>query len=210
MAVSRTGLASKQSSPNASRFRDKRYTIPVLSIDLFAKVYQTVFWSTQQMLLPQFEEVMLDDKTSVPAVVQVDGSTKFGLFRVIPKRIHADKKIGIFQVTDLSSDAQELMARYDKPTTKGDGSQTVPLKIILPAETVNWSFSGMLLQNFRGTANSGDVINGVIRVPRTQHKGTFSCNVIRHTPERHRLALKFSSLPDDTFALLEEAIKKQA
>jgi hypothetical protein len=209
MALTRPGLASKPSSSNASRFRDKRYTIPTLSVDLFGKVYETVFWSAQQMLLPNFEEKMVDDKTPVPAVVQIDGDQgRYGLATVVPKRIHFDKKLGMFQFVDLSPEAQTILARYDKPTGKGDGSQITPLKVYLPCDTVNWSFSGMMLQHFRGTAESGSVINGVIRLPRSVHKATFSCIVIRHIVEKGRLALKFSSLPDHTFAILEEAIKK--
>ncbi|MBV8393249.1 MAG: hypothetical protein JOY81_08710, partial [Alphaproteobacteria bacterium] len=38
-----------------TRFRDKRYTIPVLSIDLFENVHSTHFWSQTALLINGYQ-----------------------------------------------------------------------------------------------------------------------------------------------------------
>jgi len=47
-------MKSGAAKPSArAAFRDKRYTIPVLSFDLFEKVYETRLWSFSQVINEQ-------------------------------------------------------------------------------------------------------------------------------------------------------------
>jgi hypothetical protein len=191
-----------------SPVRDKRYRIPVLSVDLFQEPYETPLWSSTQFILKDFRGGLKSELTFNGAF-RFKGHDSFGLFTARAARVDQLRQMMGAEFKWVSEDGQELMKIA--ATTKVEGQEEGPVIMIvsLTHHTVNWSLSGMLLENFYWDAAPKSVVRGLIRVEKQKEAATFSASVIRVNKEFNTLALKFEPMPSATFSLLEAAIKKQ-
>lgn len=190
-----------------SPVRDKRYRIPVLSVDLFQEPYETPLWSSTQFILKDFRGGFKADQ-KFNGAFRFKGQDMFGLFTAKAVRVDQFRQMLGAEFERVSDDGIELMKIASAMPRTEEGP---PLMIVsMTHNTINWSLSGLLLENFYWDAKPKSIVRGLIRVERQKDSATFSASVIRANREYNTLALKFEKLPPATFSLLEAAMKKQA
>jgi len=189
--------------------RDKRYTIPVLSVDLFEKVHETRLWSFSQMIIPKYEGGLPQGATFTGAFTFESFTPAFGLFEAKAVRIDTGKQMIGAEFTWISKPGFELLERVNATRKPDMPAIEIPkMRVTFTYPTINWSLSGGLIGNYWGGLPEGEPFNGMIRIEKAQESGVFSAILIKHNEERHTLAIKFTSLSSETFELLETAMKK--
>jgi hypothetical protein len=189
--------------------RDKRYTIPVLSVDLFEKVLETRLWSLTQMIIPNYEGRMPQGATFTGAFTFEHHTPRVGLFEAKATKIDTGKKLLGATFNWLTKEGTDLLDTVNKERKPDMPQIEVPkMRITLTYPTINWSLSGALLGSYWGGLADGEPFNGMIRVEKAQDSGVFSGASIRFNEDRKTLAMKFTSLSSETFELLEAAMKK--
>jgi hypothetical protein len=194
--------------PSKAAFRDKRYTIPILSVDLFEKVHETRLWSFSQMIIPKYEGHMPQGETFTGAF-NFEGSRTFGLFEAKGVKVDPAKQMIGAVFTWISKPGFELLEKHNAERAPEMPVEEQPkMRVTFTYPTINWSLTGALIAQYWGGLKTGEAFNGMIRVEKAQESGVFSGTTIKHNVDRHTLALKFTSLSSETFELLESAMKK--
>jgi hypothetical protein len=200
---------TKPSTPVKAAHRDKRYTIPVLSVDLFEKVLETRLWSFSQLIIPKYDGRMPQGATFTGAFTFEGYTPAFGLFEAKARKIDTGKQMIGAEFTWVSKPGFELLEKLSKDRKPDTPSIEIPkMRVTFTYPTINWSLSGALLNNYWGGIADGEPFNGMIRVEKAQEAGVFSGTSIRFNEDRHTLALKFTSMSAETFELLEISMKK--
>jgi hypothetical protein len=196
-----------QTTGGKATFRDKRYVVPPLLVDLMSGVCETRLWSASQLILRDFVGDVAQNEDFTGSFT-FDDDTTCGLFQArAVKRDPARGLVGA-EFRWLSEKARALIADALAQRKPDAPDQGPVMKVSVALATANWSLSGMLLERYRGNLTAGQAFSGMIRLEKTQEPGPFNAVVIRVNEELHTLALKFSDLSSSTFALLEAAIKK--
>ena len=187
--------------------RDKRYTIPTLWIDLFEPALTAEVWTRSSIGFTSYDGNLQDGDlfTGVFSFKEEPGS--FGLFEAKVVRREGNKMLADY--TWVSDDGNALLERQDIFT-----NEKVPRHLYTPEvssirRTNNWSFSGLLVEYNDNFLKPGDRVNAMVRVEKSSVQAIAQVSVIRNWVERKLLALRFTSLSSEAFALLESAIKKQ-
>jgi hypothetical protein len=68
----------------------------------------------------------------------------------------------------------------------------------------DWSLGGMLLSDYHGQRTEGEEIEAELRVATEPDKHAFRATVVRQSMGEGHLALRFTELSDDAFAVLED------
>jgi hypothetical protein len=192
-----------------SAHRDKRYTIPILSVDLFEKVLETRLWSMTQMIIPNYEGGMPQGATFTGCFTFEHHTPRIGLFEAKAAKIDTGKKLLGAVFNWITKEGTDLLDTVNKERKPDMPQIEVPkMRITLTYQTINWSLSGALLGSYWGGLADGQPFNGMIRVEKAQDSGVFSGASIRFNVDRKTLAMKFTSLSSETFELLEAAMKK--
>jgi hypothetical protein len=197
--------------PSAMRAanRDKRYTIPVLSVDLFEKVHETRLWSFSQMIIPKYEGRMPQGSTFTGAFTFESFTPAFGLFEAKALKVDAAKQMIGAEFTWISKPGFELIEKVSATRKPDMPAIEVPkMRVTFTYPTINWSLSGALIGQYWGGLEEGVPFNGLIRVEKAAESGVFTGVLIKYNEERRTLAVKFTSLSSETFELLETAMKK--
>lgn len=190
-----------------SAFRDKRYTIPVLTVDMLTPPYLTRLWSPTQLIIKDFAgTIAVGDRLT--GGFKFDERAVGGYFEAKVVRVDTTRKMIGAQFTWLSPEGQALLERNNQIPAEEAPLQSKTLIVNLMHSTINWSLSGLLADQFFTEMPPGQQVRGLIRISKSVQAGVFNALVIRVNMERHTLALKFGTLPPDTFALLENAMKK--
>ena len=189
-----------------SPVRDKRYRIPVLSVDLFQEPYETQLWSATQFILKDFRGGFKADQ-KFNGAFRFKGIDTFGLFTAKASRVDTFRQMLGAEFEWLSEDGKEVMQKASLLPRTEEGPPA--MVISMTHHTINWSLSGMLLENFYWDAKPKSIVRGLIRIERLKESATVSASVIRVNKEYNTLALKFERLPPATFTLFEQAMKKQ-
>jgi|GEM_PF-1885183 len=201
---------AKQDAGNQSgAHRDKRYTIPVLSVDLFDKVHETQLWSLTHIILKDYEGP-LETGAEFTGVFTFENRTAFGLFDGRIARYDPKRKMAGIEVTSLSKEGHSLLEFMASLRPADQPEKGAAMRMSLTHRTINWSLTGMLLDQYYGKLETNEVFKGIIRTDKAQESGIFMAKVVRANHERHTLALKFTSISPETFELLESAMKKNA
>ena len=189
----------------AAEFRDKRYSGQQLLIDLRDAEFETAEWTLGHFLITA-------DPKKLPAGIE-KGDLVTGVFN-----FEGVKDNGLFEAQVEAFDREHgvLAGRYEWMSERGRallGRMAVgvkrPLRIALTYRTLNWSFSGMLLGNYHGDLKDGEHFRAMIWSDTPKDPGLFNGHVVQVNKDRYTLAIKFDELADETFALLEQAIKKR-
>jgi hypothetical protein len=186
--------------------RDKRYRIPVLSVDLFQEPYETPLWSPTQFILKDFRGGLKAEQ-KFNGAFRFKGQDLFGLFTAKAARVDQFRHMLGAEFVWVSEDGLELM-KMAGTMPRGENDGPTMMIFSMAHHTINWSLSGMMLENFYWDAEPRTTVRGLIRVEKQKESATFSASVIRVNKEFNTLALKFDALPSATFSLLEAAIKK--
>jgi len=196
-------------SPVRAAHRDKRYTIPVLSVDLFEKVHETRLWSFSQLIVPKYEGRMPQGSTFTGAFTFEEWPGQFGLFEAKALKIDAAKQMIGAEFTWISKPGFALLEKMNANRKPDTPAAEVPkLRVTFTYPTINWSLSGALIGQYWGGLIEGQPFNGMIRVEKAQESGVFTGVLIKYNEGRQTLATKFTSLSSETFELLETAMKK--
>ena len=190
-------------------YRDKRYTIPTLSVDLYETVYPTELWTMSQFIISKYEGG-LRPGDNFNGAFTFEGNTSFGLFTATVKRFDIARRMFGAEFTWLSRDGTKLLDYMNVFRNPEKGTQTKTLRVTITHTTANWSFSGMLIEQCFKEIAPGERIRGVIRIDKASESGNFEASVVWSLMDKNALAVRFELLPDATFALLEAAIKKTA
>lgn len=207
MAVLKTTNRASDRMSNAA-FRDKRYKIPVLSVDLFEKVYPTTRWSMQHLILTEYTG-HLQQGDEFSGCFTFEHHKEFGLFEGFVARADPKKQMLGIELRQLSKDGQTLLDYMNGLRTPDQPDKGREMRVSITYRTINWSLTGMLLDRYFGGLGKAQEFRGMVRSDRAHESGIFAANVVRYNEERRTLAMKFTSLSPETFELLEDAIKKQ-
>ena len=202
-----TTLRGAQAPTGKSSFRDKRYTMPCLLVDLLSGICETRLWSNAQLILRDFAgDLAVGEEFT--GTFTFDDNPACGLFQARAVRLDPARRLAGAEFRWLSPAARDLIADAQAARKPDAPDQGPIMKVSITQQTINWSLTGMLLGRYQGELAEGQSLRGMIRLEKTQEPGPFAASVIRVNAERHTLALKFQDLPNGTFALLEAAIKK--
>jgi hypothetical protein len=202
-----TSSRGSQAANSKANFRDKRYGVPKLLVDLLSGERETRLWSTSQMILRDAPED-LQAAEAFTGAFSLEDRPAVGLFEArIAKRDAARRVIGA-EFAWISPAGRELLGGALAARQADSQDQLPALRVSITQQTVNWSLTGMLLERYQGKLEPGQPFRGMIRLEKAEEPGPFGATVIRVDGERRTLALKFQDLPGDTFGLLEAAIKK--
>jgi hypothetical protein len=202
-------ISSRGTQPSTGKasFRDKRYAMPCLLVDLLSGIHETRRWSSAQLILRDFAGDLTAGE-DFTGTVAFDDNPACGLFQARAVRLDAARRLLGAEFRWLSPAARDLIADAAAARQPDAPDQGPVMKLSITQPTINWSLTGMLLARYSGELAEGQPFRGMIRLEKTQEPGPFAASVIRSNRERRTLALKFQELPSATFALLEAAIKK--
>jgi len=200
-------VGKTQTGAGKATFRDKRYVVPPLLVDLQTGISETRLWSASQLILREFIGDVAQNEDFTGSFT-FDDDTTCGLFQA--RAVKRDETRGLVgaEFRWLSEKGRALIAGALAQRKPDAPDQGPVMKVSIALTTANWSLSGMLLERYRGKMAPGEAFSGMIRLEKTQEPGPFKAVVIRVNEEHHTLALKFADLSSSTFALLEAAIKK--
>lgn len=187
--------------------RDKRYLHPVLWFDLFEGDIEVPIWTKSGFILDGMAHALtIEDRFT--GMLSFETSPKqFGLFEATVST--RDTTLGKVRVdfTWVSGYGQTLLEQMS--VRKDERGRPVnALRFSRGRRSINWSFSGALLEYTAETANPGDRLRAMIRLEKVTEQVYLRIGVIRRLTERKALAIKFSELSPEAFELLEMAIKK--
>lgn len=192
---------------NSGAHRDKRYYIPVLSVDLFGKIYETTRWSFSHFILNDFEEPMEVGSVFHGCLTFLNRQS-FGLFEAKVAKVDSARKMVGCEFSWIAREGFALLEYMNSLRPEDQPDRGEPVRISIAYPTVNWSLSGMLLGGFLGNMKPNETVRGMIRSEKTHEAGVFTANSVRTNLEKKTLALKFTSLSPELFDMLEAAIKK--
>jgi len=196
-------------SPVRAAHRDKRYTIPVLSVDLFEKIHETRLWSFSQLIIPKYEGRMPQGSTFTGAFTFEERQGHFGLFEAKALKIDTAKQMVGAEFTWISKPGFELLEQMNATRKPDTPAIEIPkMRVSFTYPTINWSLSGCLVGQYWGGLEEGVPFNGLIRIEKAAESGVFTGVLIKYNEDRRTLAVKFTSLSSETFELLETAMKK--
>ncbi len=205
------GMAAKGgNAPQASgAHRDKRYTIPTLSVDLFATVYETLRWSFSHMIMKEYQGP-LEVGAVFHGAFTFPNRTTVGLFEGKVARADAGKQLLGVEFTWISKEGFALLEYMHTLRPEDNPDKGDPMRVTINYPTINWSLSGMLLGEYDppDDVKPDMQIRGIIRTEKSQENGIFTAKVVRANGVRRTLALAFTSLSSELFDMLEAAIKK--
>jgi hypothetical protein len=194
--------------PAKANFRDKRYVVPNLLVDLLSGSHETTLWSATQVILRDVADLPAQDEVITGALSFAQRPDTTGLFQARVARLDPARKLVGASFEWLNEPAEALI-RDMLAERKPDAPDDAPvMKVTIAHQTINWSLTGMLVARYRGDLQTGQPFRGLIRLEKAQDPGPFYGSVIRADSTRETLAVKFQDLPPKTFALLETAIKK--
>src|SRR5258707_265539 len=167
-------------SPVRAAHRDKRYTIPVLSVDLFEKVHETQLWSFSQMIIPKYECLMPQGSTFTGAFTFEGYTPAFGLFEAKALRIDPIKQMIGAEFTWISKPGFELLEKLNA-TRKPDmpAIEMPKMRVTFTYPSINWSLSGAMIGQYWGGLAQGEPVNGLIRIEKAQASGRASATLIK-------------------------------
>src|SRR3954471_1196981 len=184
-----------------ANFRDKRYVVPNLLVDLPGNSHQTTLWSATQVILRGVEHPPAADEVFTGILSFAKRPDATGLFQARVARLDpARKLVGATSewINEPGRALIEDMLAQRKPDAPDD---TPVMNVSIAHETTNWSLTGMLVARYRGDLKGGQPFRGLIRLEKAQEPGPFYASVIRADAKRETLAVKFQELPPKTFAL---------
>lgn len=184
--------------PKLNPRRDKRYTTPTLSIDLFEKAYPTAEWDMGSFHAPDYVGHLTEGE-QFTGFFSVSGSGGRGLFTGRVTSLNDGLRADFLTV---NPEGQAMMGYVGK-----DGEKPM-LTVTMAYPTIDWSLSGFLVEHYTGDAKQGGPIRGLIYIERMRKSGTFDGGVIRADLKNRRLAVRFTNLPSATFDLLEKAVSQ--
>jgi hypothetical protein len=205
------GIAAKGvNSPQASSaHRDKRYTIPALSVDLFATVFEALRWSFSHMILKEYQGPLTVGAT-LHGAFTFPNRTTVGLFEASVARADTGKQLLGVEFTWISKEGFALLEYMHSLRPEDNPDKGDPMRVTMNYPTINWSLSGMLLGEYDlpNSVKSENQVRGIIRTEKSQESGIFTAKIVRASAARRSLALTFTSLSSELFDMLETAIKK--
>lgn len=189
--------------------RDKRYFIPALWCDLFEPEMTVSAWKMEGLFISGYEGKLVEGMTFTGVFTFPIAAGQFGLFEAKVRSRSVETKGMILEFTWVNSAGTALLEKMDGAWDEKAKKHLHVPKISRIRKTANWSFSGMLLEYNEGSHNGGDRCNAMLRVEKSNAQAIAQISVIRVNVERQTMAVRFTSLSDESFALLEDAIKKQ-
>lgn len=187
--------------------RDKRYTIPILTVDMLQPAHETRLWSTKQIILRDFTG-RIGEGARISGGFRFEERGPQGFFEAQVARVDPSRKMLGAAINWLSADGEKMLELNNQVKPEEAPLQVKTLRVNLMHSSINWSLSGMLVDQFFTDLPGGQQVRGLVRLQKSLQAAVFPATVIRANLERHTLALKFNSLPPETFALLENAMKK--
>jgi hypothetical protein len=191
-----------------ANFRDKRYVVPNLLVDLLNGSHETTLWTASQVILRDVAHPPAADEVFTGVFSFATRPDATGLFQARVARLDPARQLVGATFEWVSEPGRALIADMLAERQPDAPDETPVMKITIAHETVNWSLTGMLVARYRGSLTAGQPFRGLIRLEKAQEPGPFYGSVIRADGNRQTLAVKFQELPPKTFALLETAIKK--
>jgi hypothetical protein len=194
----------------ASEFRDKRYAGPALFVDLRDAECETRLW-TQKDLIVRAGRSLPDGigvHGTVTGVFSFEGQPDHGLFEARVEKLDLERGLFGGHFLWLSEHGQKLLALMAKGHDPQKPDERPMMKIAFTRSTINWSFSGFMLSDYRGDLTDGARLRGMIWMDKPEDPGLFAGHAVRVDKDRHTLSVKFDGLSPNTFALLEAVIKK--
>ena len=194
-----------RSSP-AAEFRDKRYSGQALLIDLHDAGCEALSWTLGGFAVTGGPRAILDnfgDDRVVTAVFTFEGEPDHGLFEARIEQIDAARGMLDAHFMWVNEAGQKLLK------TMANRHPERPMRIAFTRVTLNWSFSGFLVGDYRGALKDGERVRGMIWTDDPKDPGLFAGHAVRVNREKHTLSVEFDDLPSESFTLLESAIRKR-
>src|SRR5271170_4992780 len=150
-------MTSRGSQPptGKSSFRDKRYTMPSLLVDLLSGVYETRLWSSSQLILRDFTGDLAAGE-DFTGTFTFDDEPACGLFQARAVRVDPVRRLAGAEFRWLSPSARDLITDAQAARRPDAPDQGPVMKMSITQPTINWSLSGMLLERYTGTLTEGE------------------------------------------------------
>ena len=192
-------------------FRDKRYFGPALRIDLLERGYETGLWSTSELIVKIPPGARAEgDQLSGVFTFAGEGEGAHGLFDARVAKLDIARGLMGARFEWINQPGLSLLKSIAGRRRPDEHNNHPKMTLGFTYATLNWSFSGFLLGDYRGALEAGQRFRGMIWMDKPEDPGLFDAHAVRINRERHTLSVKFDALPSNTFALLEAVIHKSA
>jgi hypothetical protein len=180
----------------------------VVRVDLLDSGDETALWSAAEVIV------------KTPPGPHAKGDRLTGVFTFAGESAHGVFDARIAQLDDtrglmgaafewINEPGARLLKAIAGRRTPGQLNHHPKMTLGFAHVTLNWSFTGFLLDAYHGPLEAGQRFRGMIWMDMPEDPGLFDAHVIRTDRQRHTLSAKFDALPPATFALLEAVMHKR-
>lgn len=188
--------------------RDKRYTAPGLYIDLFEMPLEVISWSSNGLIFWLGDHQFSVGQTLNGSLCFEQFEDTHGLVKAEITEISKSDGKAVASFTWLSRSAKDALDMAEALIKSGQDAPTPSMQLAVTWATRNWSLSGLLLEHDGRYFQGPRRVVGMIRAEKTDEPAVFTGGIIRHDQGAKTLAVKFVSMSDDTFGVLEKVMKK--
>jgi hypothetical protein len=188
--------------------RDKRYEFPELFVDLFELPVRVLSWSIEGLHFALGEYHFEVGQTFSGSLSFEHWDDAHGLFKANVTAVSKSDGTAEAAFTWVDHSTREVFHRVADETNRGIDVPLPKMGLAMSWSTINWSLTGLLLNHDGKRMDGKQRIVGMIRAEKADDPVVFTAGIIRADPVSRRLALRFVSLPNDTFSMLEKVMKK--
>ncbi len=189
-------MALYPQSRNTVRRGDKRYNLLKLCVEVVGDpVMLTNEWSSKGYVIPNYEGEETEGALLYP-ILSVEG--RQGRVPVVAKVIQSNPDL-VMAIQSFGPEGARILA----PVM---GAEPLSLSVTPAYRTVDWSLSGFMLAEYRGTLKKGQRFEAHVQTETTTNAVTVNCYIIRADPVRQVLAVRFEGITNEAFSFLERAM----
>lgn len=175
---------------------DKRYSAFSLSVEIVGgPVIATDQWSAEGFMVRDHEGDQVDGQLIHP-IISVHG--RAGRLPVTGRVVQAKPHL-VVAFLSKGAEAERILA----PPV---GAAPLSLMIATGYRTIDWSLSGFMLADYRGSLTRGQRFMAMLQSDRNPNGVLTPCHVIRADGLKATLAARFDGLSDGAFRYLEQSV----
>ncbi len=184
--------------------RDKRYAGHTLLVDLQDAECETKAWSVGGFTAVGASKTLIAQLAHdelMTGVFRFPGEAAHGLFEARVEEFDAERGLVGVHFMWISEEGRGLLARM--------AERDQVMKVALCRRTLNWSLSGLMIGGYRGELKDGGRVRGRIWTDSPKAPGQFSGHAVHVNGDRHTASIEFETLSEETFSLLEDAVRSK-
>ena len=189
-------MALSPQARNTVRRGDKRYSVLKLSVEVVGTpLMVTDHWSGKGFVIHDFQGEEEEGHILYP-ILSVEG--RQGRVPVKAKVMQSKPDL-VMAIMAAGNEGARILAPFL-------GSKPLALTVTPAYRTVDWSLSGFMLADYRGSLQKGQRFEARLQSETAPAAVSVNCYVIRADPVKRLLAVRIEGISDAAFRFLERAM----